>query len=286
MDGHEDAPPDGGAMETQQSLSARHSHSASELPAPISPLRTRDFAMRHSLSVSNALELNARLKLELARSAKAALLDATSVDEPPSSTEDEPMQLLQATLKRIQGRRTPRDRPTALPIGARRPKLNYTWGFTRMTNIGRENDRLRERMCSIRDGGEHYSGAGFSHHPTYVQDRVALRKAKGKFREITKAKIEADNAFMASMRHKFAFSSKYGKVPPKNFPNWKNKKVRPKKLEHPSWDVRFTVEDMDLGRTSRREPWETLSNNYEIEREDRQRRLGPMKPVRRLPEYK
>lgn len=60
---------------------------------------------------------------------------------------------VQELLSRVRGR-APRPKCHApRPIGERRPKLNYTWGFTRMTNIGRENERLRKRMIDIRNGG-------------------------------------------------------------------------------------------------------------------------------------
>jgi hypothetical protein len=55
-------------------------------------------------------------------------------------------------LKHIEGKAQPIKRYQARPIGERRPKLNYTFGFTKMVNIGRENHRLSTRMCNILEG--------------------------------------------------------------------------------------------------------------------------------------
>lgn len=97
-----------------------------------------------------------------------------------------------------------------------------------------------------------------------MKDRVVLSKAKAKFRILHNAKVEADNAFFASMRDKYAFTSKYGSTPPHGFPIRTKKQTKGKVLAHPSWNGRFMVVDRSEGDPA--SGWEFIENNFEVEK--------------------
>jgi hypothetical protein len=111
-----------------------------------------------------------------------------------------------------------------------------------------------------------HSGGGFSSNPKYDKDKVALAKAKAKHRELHDKRITQENAFLASMRDKYAFTSKYGVEPPKNFPlsPWKRGRVPPAALEHPQWDHRFAISEGAEGRLSKA-GWPVIQNSFEAD---------------------
>lgn len=173
----------------------------------------------------------------------------------------------------------------ALAIGERRPRLDYTWGFTRMTNIGRENQRLVNRMCNIREGGHHYNG-GFSIHPTYEYDRMMHWKAKVKHRELHWHKIEMENAYAAEMRDKWAISSGYTEGPQKG--SWFKEPVFKPRLEQGEWnerfhDIRAPKDILEETLSQRAPPIELLpisrdsEDPYPTEDMDKKYRLPPWK---------
>lgn len=97
--------------------------------------------------IREGLSTNEKLRRELMARTKTPPLLNKSPQQPTLE------ERTGATLKRVRGRAPAIQRYEARPIGERKPKLNYTFGFSEMTNMGRENRRVSDRMCDIRHGG-------------------------------------------------------------------------------------------------------------------------------------